>query len=138
MKFSKITVPSLKIVALNIDERLNNGDITLVADIAKVEISKGKIVNLYSFATKYCSHHKPLDFPIYDSYVVIVLRYFNTTDRFFEFKDKDLKDYRIFKDVLLAFRRHYGLDRFSLKEIDQYLWLLGKEKFPKIYPKKKS
>ncbi len=43
-------------------------DVSLVNEIAKVEIS-GKQFNFYSFATKYCSHHKPKDYPIYDNYV---------------------------------------------------------------------
>lgn len=50
------------ILNLNIDERLKNKDISLVNDIAKVEIN-GKVKNFYSFATKYCSHHYPLDYP---------------------------------------------------------------------------
>lgn len=123
------------ILSLDIDERLNNGDITLVDDIAKVEINNGNIKNFYSFATKYCSHHKPLDFPIYDSFVDIVLKYFRDADKFYEFKNDDLKDYVRFKEILIKFQRYYGLEQFNLKEIDKYLWLLGKEKFPKNYGK---
>ena len=48
------------IVSLDIDERLRVGDVTLVRDIQKVS---GGNRNHYSFATKYCSHHKPLDYP---------------------------------------------------------------------------
>lgn len=40
----------------------------LVPDMQKVEIN-GVVKNFYSFATKYCSHHNPLDYTIYDSYV---------------------------------------------------------------------
>ncbi|MEG1926938.1 MAG: hypothetical protein RR415_14475, partial [Ruthenibacterium sp.] len=42
------------IVDMNIDKRLNSGDITLVDEIQKVTIS-GKEKHFYSFATKYCS-----------------------------------------------------------------------------------
>jgi len=28
------------------------------------------------------------------------------------------------------------LDKYNLKQIDQYLWLLGKDYFPKTYGKK--
>lgn len=55
------------IVSLNIDDRLNNNDLDLVNDIAKVKINDDKMINFYSFATKYCSHHKPIKYPIYDS-----------------------------------------------------------------------
>lgn len=123
------------ILSLDIDERLNNGDITLVNDIAKIEMDNGNIKNFYSFASKYCSHHKPLEFPIYDSFVDTLLKYFRDTDNFYEFKNEDLKEYVKFKNILIEFRRYYGLEQFNLKEIDKYLWLLGKEKFPKHYGK---
>lgn len=126
------------IITLNIDERLESGDVTLVNDISKVVMDNGTIKNFYSFATKYCSHHKPLDFPIYDSYVDILLRYFRDTDNFYEFGNEELKDYVSFKNILVEFRRYYGLERFNLKEIDKYLWQLGKEKFPKNYGKNKN
>ena len=104
----------------------------MVRDIQFIEIS-GKQRNFYSFATKYCSHHNPVDFPIYDSYVDAVLRYFQKTDGFMEFSQTDLKDYVCFKNILEGFRRRYKLEAFSLKQIDQYIWQLGKEYFPKKY-----
>lgn len=121
------------IVQLNIDERLESEDMTLVNDIAKAEMENGNMKNFYSFATKYCSHHKPLAFPIYDSYVDKVLRYFRDRDNFYHFKNKELKEYSVFKEILIQFRKFYGLEDYSLKEIDKYLWLLGKEKFPNKY-----
>ncbi len=89
--------------------------------------------NCYSFATKYCSHHNPIEYPIYDSYVEKVLKYFRKKDKFAVFKNADLKDYQQFKKILLTFRSYYGLEEFNLKEIDQYMWQLGKEYFPKKY-----
>ena len=53
------------ILELNIDERLKNKDTSLVNDIAKLNIN-GKGKYFYSFATKYCSHYFPKDFPIYE------------------------------------------------------------------------
>jgi len=124
------------ICALDIDSRLKAGDVTLVRDIQYVTI--GDIErNFYSFASKYCSHHNPLDYPIYDSYVDEVLRYFRNRDSFSDFQDGDLKDYIKFKGILIDFRVFYGLDKYNLKQIDQYVWLLGKDYFPKNYGKKK-
>ena len=123
------------ILSLNIDSRLNEGDVNLVKDIQFAKYDKG-IKNFYSFATKYCSHHKPLDYPIYDSYVDLVLRHFRKCDEFSIFQDSDLKDYPKFKDILLDFQSFYGLNEYNLKQIDQYLWLLGKDYFPKNYKKK--
>ena len=62
------------IIDLNIDERLAINDVTLVNDIAKVQVSDDKFVNFYSFATKYCSRHKPTEYPIFDSFVDIRAR----------------------------------------------------------------
>lgn len=94
-----------------------------------------KSINFYSFATKYCSHHEPEYFPIYDSYVEKILCYFQKIHRFSFFKTSDLKNYKIFKSVLEDFRKYYKLTNYSLKQIDQYLWQLGKEYFPKKYKK---
>lgn len=121
------------IVNLNIDDRLFNGDANLVNDIASVKINEGKIRSFYSFATKYCSHHKPLEFPIYDSYVDQMLRYFRNTDHFQEFKNDDLRDYIKFKDILVHFKEFYKLEEFNFKDIDRYLWQLGQDVFPKKY-----
>ena len=79
------------ILSLNIDSRLNAGDVNLVKDIQYVQYDKG-FKNFYSFATKYCSHHKPLEYPIYDSYVDLVLRHFRKSDQFSNFVDSDLKE----------------------------------------------
>ena len=120
------------ILKLNIDERLKNGDATLVNDIAKVTIN-GKEKYFYSFATKYCSHHFPTVYPIYDSYVEKVLLYFNKKDKFYKFKKEDLKNYKRFKEILIEFKSFYGINEYNLKDIDRYLWQLGKDYFPKKY-----
>ena len=120
------------ILSLDIDARLKVGDVSVVAAIQKVTIN-GIERNFYSFATKYCSHHKPLQYPIYDNYVNKILCYFHQQDRFTEFKAEDLKDYAKFKRTLLDFRNYYGLEKFNLKEIDKYIWQLGKTYFPKKY-----
>lgn len=125
------------IYSLDIDSRLQNGDVTLVRDIQYLFIRDTQ-KNFYSFATKYCSHHNPIDFPIYDSFVDEILRYFRNRDGFSEFEDKDLKNYIKFKTILTDFRNFYSLDKFNLKQIDQYVWQLGKDFFPKDYGKKKQ
>ena len=120
------------ILKLNIDKRLKEGDATLVNDIAKVKIN-GKDKNFYSFATKYCSYHFPTIYPIYDYYVEKVLLYFRDKDHFLDFKKSDLKKYDLFKNILISFRNYYGLNEYNLKDIDRYLWQLGKDYFKKKY-----
>ena len=114
------------ILDLDIDIRLQEGDLTLVNDIADVKELNRKF---YSFASKYCSHHCPDKFPIYDRYVDRVLMHFKKVDKFAEFKKVDLKDYNKFNNVLGEFKVYYSLEKYSLKELDRYLWLLGKEYF---------
>lgn len=118
------------ILSLDIDERLSRGDLTLVDDIQTVVIS-GKERHFYSFASKYCSHHNEQDYPIYDSYVDKVLCYFRAQDGFAHFVNDELKEYSRFKEILVTFQSYYGLNQFSLKEVDKYIWQLGKDYFPK-------
>lgn len=115
-------------IRLNIDERLKVGDLTLVGDLADVVVN-GKHFNFYSFASKYCSHHRPDIYPIYDSYVHKLLKYFRDRDHFCKFKDCNLKNYQCYTEVIFALKSFYGLEVFSIKEIDKYLWQLGKEAF---------
>ena len=117
---------------LKIDKRLEQGDPSLVNDIARVNIS-GKEKTFYSFASKYCSHHNNIEFPIYDYFVDRMLVYFQKKDKFSNFKRDDLKDYVKFKNILIDFKKFYDIDEFNLRDIDKYLWIAGKEYFPKKY-----
>ena len=123
------------ILDLHIDERLAVGDSTLVNEIASVTMESGTEKNFYSFATKYCNHHQPEKYAIFDSYVEKVLKYFRNVDSFSEFSDFELKDYLTFSRVLDDFREFYDLKQYDLKHLDRYLWQLGKDKFPKKYYK---
>ena len=120
------------ILGLNIDDRLNKHDPTIVNDIANVTIS-GKSKYFYSFASKYCSHHDPLNYPIYDSYVEKVLKYFKKKDKLIKFNNDDLKHYELFKQILLDFQKAYNIEEYNLKDLDRYLWQLGKKYFPNKY-----
>ena len=116
------------IVGLNMDDRLAAGDERLVDDMKGIAY-EGKISHRdhYSFASKYCSFHNPEAFPIYDSYVEKVLLHYRDANRFCDFKQEELKDYPTFKRVIAAFQRHFGLEGYTVKQIDQYLWQFGKE-----------
>ncbi len=114
----------------HIDERLAKGDISLVGDLATIIIN-GRSFYFYSFASKYCSHHRPDIYPIYDSYVHKLLKYFRDRDHFCQFIEKDLKVYESYVAIIKSLRIFYGLDHFTVKDIDKYLWQLGKEAFNK-------
>lgn len=114
-------------VTQNIDYRLKNVDVSLVEDLSNIPGLKARI---YSFATKYCSHHKSDDYPIYDSYVEKMLLHFRNQYGFYDFEKTDLRDFAKFKIVINNFRIFFNLDQFSAKDIDKYLWQAGKEYFP--------
>lgn len=121
------------ILSLDIDESLSKQDIDLVNRIAALKI-KDKEKTFYSFASKYCSHHNQEFYPIYDSYVDLMLRHFrNENKKKFDFRNDDLKNYRKFKEILLKFREVYDLQQYSLKDLDRYLWQVGKKYYPKKY-----
>jgi hypothetical protein len=116
----------------DIDSRLGANDYSLVNDLAKISI-KGKTKNFYSFASKYCSHHKPNNYPIFDSFVEKMLLYYRSKDQFNDFEKGDLKNYEHFIEIIKNFQGFYKLEHYSLREIDIFLWLAGKEWFPKNY-----
>ena len=117
------------ILSLGIDERLRAGDETLVNELMRVMYGEGKKTDHYSFATKYCSFHNPDAFPIYDSYVDKILQYYRDNEGFSSFQNKGLKHYPTFKQIVNEFRAYFGLEQYTVKQIDQYLWQFGKEYF---------
>ena len=62
-----------------------------------------------------------------------MLMYFQKRDKFSNFKSNYLKDYVKFKNILIDFKKFYDIDEFNLRDIDKYLWIAGKEYFPKKY-----
>lgn len=108
-----------------IDQKMERGDDSLIDKIAK----SGNRYN-YSFATKYCSHHYPDKFPIFDRYVKLTLLALRKKfPQIMPSPKEDLRDYSIFRRVIDSFRSYFGLQKYSYKEIDRYLWLLGKRYF---------
>lgn len=114
------------IYELEIDDELNNNNLDLVNKIALCKLGD-KEKNFYSFASKYCAHHKPTAYSIYDSFVELALCTLNKKDPFAEFKKPDLKHYPTFIKVIKLFIEKNNLQNYSLSEVDKYLWLIGKE-----------
>ncbi len=52
------------ILKLNIDERIQRGDLSVAEDIAHIK-TNGKLFYLLHFASVYCNFHRPDTFPIY-------------------------------------------------------------------------
>ena len=125
------------IVECDIDENLNAGNPELVHQIATGHDIRtkqnNKEINFYSFATKYCSCHNQIDYSIYDSFVENTLMAYKKRDNFSEFKKKDLKIFKRFHQVISDFIMYYNLNENTVKDIDKFLWIYGKEKFPPNY-----
>lgn len=136
----------------NIDDRLKSGDENLVGEIAKsgLKNKKGKEIIFYSFATKFCSFHNSEKYAIYDSVVAKVLTHFKEgieeelkhqkqgigKELKQTFNQNDLRDYAEFIKILRVFQRHYKLSAI-LKDLDLYLWQLGKdEKYEDLWANK--
>lgn len=112
----------------NLQNRLRVGDVSLVDDLRKVPTPRSaKPIDFYSFATKFCSHHNPSAYPICDKLAIKALYEFKKRDGFCKFTKTSLTDYRVFIAVIDAFRDYYGLQNYSYKDIDKYLWQVGKE-----------
>lgn len=115
------------ILKLNIDKDLQNKSLELISKIADFTNQKGERKVLYSFATKYCFFHNPSFYIIYDSFVEKKLKSLNNKNKFYDFAQKDIKDYAKFMAIFKSFKSFYGLEAFSNRELDHFLWISGKE-----------
>jgi hypothetical protein len=112
----------------DIDSALAAGSPEIVDRIAMVTVSEKKDRNYFSFATKYCSWHKPESYPIWDSNVERYLGWLQRQTGFA--KDFNLNahwKYPAFRAVMSAFRDSYDLGSFSFKDIDKFLWRYGEK-----------
>ena len=73
------------------------------------------------------------DYPIFDSYVEKMLRFYAKADQFASFKPAELRNYERFVQIIREFREFYKLTPFSLRDLDIFLWYAGKECFPREF-----
>jgi molybdopterin-biosynthesis enzyme MoeA-like protein len=110
----------------DIDSALLAGSPEIVDRIAEITVSGKKSRNYFSFATKYCSWHNPLCYPIYDSRVYEYLRLLRKSGDFTtDFDIEGHWKYPAFRDLMGHFREHYHLGSLSFKDIDKFLWSCG-------------
>jgi hypothetical protein len=114
-----------------IDSALAAGSPEIVDTIARVTV-KGKVYNLFSFATKYCNRHNPEAYPIYDAHVDRHLWELQKQSHFSSFLHPDLWNHSRFLKIATDFRGFYGLDSFTFKEIDKFLYLEGAPPTPAV------
>ena len=114
----------------DIDVRLQNGDLTLVDEIASCPTVSSYYL---SFASKYCNWHNQRDFPIYDSIVRKILGELNNRFGLGVAKKGDLSKYNVYCQALVNLVKICDLksvicqnSRIDFKALDRYLWVLGK------------
>jgi hypothetical protein len=110
------------IAAIGIDPLLNQGSLIAVERIFMCPELRRKY---YSFATKFCSWHKPESYPLYDSYAVECLWTYKKQDSFHRFHRQDLWYYEKLVATVTAFRHWYKLDGLTFRQIDKFLWRSG-------------
>jgi hypothetical protein len=116
----------------NIDERIEQGDLSLVDEIKSghgIQYRNGNEIEFLSFATKYCHWHRPGIYPIYDQFAGKALYELQKNFLFFNGRitQKDLKDYRKYKEVLDCCINFFRFGKkWHYKKIDQTLWIYGK------------
>ncbi len=138
-----------------LDDRLKNGDKSLVDEISTIDEQKR---SFYSFASKYCNHHNEEAFPIFDSFVEKVIMYLIINDRETIINSNTISNemktllsskitksriqaflrekYKNFTSVLTDIRHVYKLENVSYSDFDKFLWLWGKDMFVKQFKKK--
>lgn len=123
----------------------------IIEQIAECKRKDSKKKVFYSFATKYCFHHNQNAFRIYDSFVREVLVFFNNGKsnksnakkfadipseligtNFFDTKLIDttlrkINNYDTFLQAIDRFAEFYGLKNENTRDLDHFLWILGKE-----------
>ena len=112
------------IATLGIDTLLDQGSYNAVDLIANIP----NLRKCYSFATKFCSWHNPIAFPLYDRYVDECLWSYlkqEIQSPFAMFHRQDLWDYERLVEVVTGFRNYYGLNSLTFKQLDKFLWRLG-------------
>ena len=110
------------IYQLNIDTRLQNADLSLVDDIAaETEKNCKSARREYSFASKYCSFHRPEVYPIFDSRNEEILNIYKDE---INIKPLNLREsYEDYVRIINKYREIFGLECFSYKEIDRFNWI---------------
>ena len=121
------------ILQQDFDKAIENKDYSIVNRVAtghKIKSSRTyKEYNFYSFATKYCNWHDQSSFPLFDRYIDLVLINYNHKNQYT--KETNFRVYENLINVLMIFRTTHKLDKYSFKELDKFLWYLGKKSFKK-------
>lgn len=107
---------------LNIDDKLVKGDLSVVDEIAQLEV-RGTKHNLLHFASVYCNFHRPDTYPIYSEqhfefYKTYIRRYKLPLDI------EKLNTYSVFSKALKDLKSRLGLEnKMNYLQLRKFGWL---------------
>lgn len=114
------------ILTLNMDNRLNHGDLSLVEDIAHIT-AHGKPYYFLHFASVYCNFHKPDVFPIYsDQHIEFYKRYIK--ENHLPLDPEKINTYDVFSKALNDLTKRLGLTgKMNYLHLRKFGWLYAEK-----------
>lgn len=109
------------ILKLNIDSLLEIRDTKVVDKIANVQVGSNE-VTLYHFASRYCNHHFPDDYPVYNIQVIPIC---GTLFPEIMHESNSMQGniiYADFKKAMILVRKGLHLEKLNFYELDKILW----------------
>jgi len=104
-----------------LDEWLAEGNALAVEKIADVNFGDKK-VTFFSFATKYCSWHRPDHYPIYDSRVETFLWQLCQAGAIAKYRRNTPYKYEAFRERVRDARKQFGFEDLNFKNFDKFMY----------------
>ncbi len=124
----------------NLDERIKNGDPSVVDAIAELTP-----INLFSFASKFCFYNNRKMYSIFDSVVTDTLpQYLDVTKTYLREckndkknknkREADKKSYKDYRDIIDKLIKVYNLESEPMirQKLDHFLWFPNRNKNKKV------
>lgn len=109
-----------------LDDLILKGNIKAVDIIENAKIYRKK-KRFLSFASKYCHFHNPDAYPMFDSYVFTSISKINGREKRLNVQNSKLREYYVFYSAFMTLREKANLEKYSVNQIDKYLWLWGQK-----------
>jgi hypothetical protein len=107
---------------LNIDNRLNSNDLSLVEDIATITVN-GKTHHVLHFASAYCNYHKPDVFPIYSEQFHSFYKQYILENKL-PLDPEKLTSYNVFTKALNHLNQELGVnEKMNYLQQRKFAWL---------------